>query len=95
MRPTGEPDVIDYLERTTGEYRGVIVREALSLGLALYNRTLERRRRREAKKTAARGLPPSRAVSVADVAALGPPVDVMSALFPDGVGAPFDRRSMP
>ena len=84
MRPTGEPDVIDYLERTTGEYRGVIVREALSLGLALYNRTLERRRRREAKKTAARGLPPSRAVSVADVAALGPPVDVMSALFPDG-----------
>ena len=39
-------EVVDYLEQTTGEYRGVIVREALNMGLA---RILTRRRRRERK----------------------------------------------
>ena len=31
-------EVVDYLEQITGEYRGVIVREALNMGLALYQR---------------------------------------------------------
>ena len=42
-------EVVDYLEQTTGEYRGVIVRESLNIGLALYQRILRRRRRREGK----------------------------------------------
>lgn len=90
-------DVVDYLERSTGEYRGVIIRESLNMGLALYNRALDRRRRQEAKDAAAAGQLPRSVVGEtrAEAAAQAAPVDVMSSLFPDGVGAHLDPRALP
>ena len=91
-------DAVDYLERATGEYRGVIIRESLNMGLVLYHRALEHRRRREAKKAAAEGQPPPFVVpetGADDPSAEASSLDVMSSLFPDGIGAPLDRRALP
>lgn len=74
-------EVLDYLERATGEYRGVIAREALILGLVLFNRELERAERRRVK-TGGPVCPNGQggAPTAADAG-----LDVVSALFPDGV----------
>ena len=45
-------EVIDFLERSSGENRGVIVRDALSLGLVVYHRRLEKRWRQAIEKAA-------------------------------------------
>ena len=88
-------EVVDYLEQTTGEYRGVIVREALNMGLAVYQRVIRRRQRRERKadRAAARlslTTPPDTKGEMVSA----PRAGLVSGLFPDGAGKPLDPRRL-
>ena len=88
-------EVVDYLEQTTGEYRGVIVREALNMGLALYQRVLKRRRRRERQaERAASRLSATKPADTKGEAVPAPRAGFVSALFPDGAAEPLDPGRM-
>ena len=84
-------EVVDYLEQTTGECRGVIAREALNMGLAIYQRVLRRRRRRERQADgAAARLSLTTPPDTKGEAVSAPRAGFVSGLFPDGAGEPLD-----
>lgn len=87
-------DVVDYLERATGELRGVIIRESLNFGLVLYNTTLERRRRQEARAAAAAaGLSHAEIVASAAEVAADPSIDDFRDLGSEAIDAIPDFHS--